>query len=477
LPLHFVTAKGTCSCGQPAGDCKPGKHPLVTPVFKQGYKDATLDIELIKKTWEQYPQANIGIALGRHVAVDVDYRHGGQESLRTLEAKHGPFPPTVIALTGSGDGSYHILMQSNGTKGSNLARVDGLPGLELKATGYLVAVGSVTQHPYVWLPGASPDDIAIAPVPDWLVNLSQQPFKGAPDKRAYPPLTAGDHERALAAALEFCAFLQHCAKDAKNLPEPEWQAMIELLVFFGEPGIAMIHDLSSPYPTYSEAETNVKIANATKAINKKGIGPYTCGKIQQGLGFDCPLDCPATARSPVPWAVKTLTGGRLLPHTPIDESREVQQRLQDNAVFGTTKVQQRYKKEAKMEANIKTVGGTRGVRRQAWVKVYITGWLHGSVRWDLKPEERSVWTDLICLAGECGKGGKICDNDGKPYPLHYIAHVFNVSEKLLLRAIDKCKAQDRLTEEDGLLSITNWKVYQSEYERLKGYRDKPEVEN
>ena len=130
-----------------------------------------------------------------------------------------------------------------------------------------------------------------------------------------------------------------------------------------------------------------------------------------------------------------------------------------------------------MEAEVATGGGTRGVRRQAWVKVYITGWLYGSVRWDLKPEERSVWTDLICLAGECGKGGKICDNDGKPYPLGYIAHVFNVSEKLLLRTIEKCKAQERLTDDDGVLCLTNWKVYQSEYERQKAYRDKPEVEN
>ena len=484
LPLHYVTSKGKCSCGKAEGECKPGKHPLATAIFKEGYKSATLDAEVIKKTWNQYPEANIGWVLGKIIVVDQDNRHGGEEALAKLEAKYGPLPRTVAVLTGSGDGSKHryYLPPNSGVAVDSLNRIDGLPGLELKTKGYVVGVGSITKELYVWELGASPDDIALASLPDWLVELSKQPFKPTEPqkdkpKKDYPELTTAQNEKALTKVLGSCAFVKHCGKDATTLSEPEWQALIELLVFFGEPGIAKIHELSSPYPTYSEAETDTKIANATKAIDKKGLGPYTCGKIQQGLGFGCPLDCPATARSPVPWAVKTLTGGRPLPHTPIDESREVQQRLHGNTKKVQQGLQEGYKMEGKMEAEVATGGGTRGVRRQAWVKVYITGWLHGSVRWDLKPEERSVWTDLICLAGECGKGGKICDNDGKPYPLGYIAHVFNVSEKLLLRTIEKCKAQERLTDDDGVLCLTNWKVYQSEYERQKAYRDKLGVGN
>ena len=113
---------------------------------------------------------------------------------------------------------------------------------------------------------------------------------------------------------------------------------------------------------------------------------------------------------------------------------------------------------------------TRGATRRAWVKVYITGWLHGSIRWQLTPEERSVWCDLICLAGECGKEGKIVDNDGRAYPLAYLAGMFYIPEELLTRTIDKCVIDNRVIYEDGIISIINWKVYQSEYERQKQYQ-------
>jgi len=124
-----------------------------------------------------------------------------------------------------------------------------------------------------------------------------------------------------------------------------------------------------------------------------------------------------------------------------------------------------------------TMTDNRGNTRRAWVKLYLTGWLHGSIRWQLEPDERGVWADLICLAGECGKAGKICDNDGKPYPLKYIANMLNISEELLLQTIDKCKKEERICQEDGILSITNWNVYQSEYERQKKYRDKTTQED
>jgi len=475
LPLHFVNAKGRCSCGRPIGECKPGKHPLATPIFKNGFKDATLDIEVIKKTWAQYPKANIGWVLGRIIVIDQDNRHGGAEALTKLEAKHGPLPSTVTALTGSGDGSRHrYYLCPDGDALSNLNKVDGLEGLELKVNGYAVGVGSVTTKPYIWETGAAPDDLPIAPLPEWMVTLSRQPFKqqtasvaDSPkkDKRDYPALSKSENTKALAKALSSCAFLQHCSKDATTLSEPEWQAMIELLVFFGEPGVEKIHELSSPYPTYSEAETNSKIANAARAIDEKGIGPYTCAKIQQSLGFTCPASCLArqlATHTPVTTAIKAITGAHPLPPTPVlDESSRVQTKSQESVTIGTTKVQE----EGSM-LNEKS----RGATRRAWVKVYITGWLSGSIRWQLTPEERGVWADLICLAGLCGKEGRICDNDGKPYPLKYVANMLNIPESLLLRTIGKCKSENRLTEENGIISITNWKVYQSEYERLKGYR-------
>jgi len=118
----------------------------------------------------------------------------------------------------------------------------------------------------------------------------------------------------------------------------------------------------------------------------------------------------------------------------------------------------------------------RGSSRRAWVKLYITGWLHGSIRWQLDAEERGVWADLIALAGECGKDGRICDNDDRPYPRDYIAGQLNIKEELLGATIAKCRADARLDDRDDMIVITNWKAYQSEYDRQKQYRGKKVIE-
>lgn len=317
LPLQFVDNKGRCSCGKKAGECSAGKHPLNIGPFKEGYKDATVDIEVIKKAWSMRPQANIGWTLGKIIVVDQDNRHGGEEALKKLEAKYGLLPPTVTVLTGSGDGSRHryYMSPNGGTPLCNICKIDGLDGLELKALGYAVGVGSVTAKSYVWAPGASPDDIAIVPMPDWLVEISHKPFVDNEAKKEtprpdYPPLTDSQNIKALDQLLGDCAFIKHCAREAPTLPEPEWQAMIQILVYLGEPGIVKIHQLSKPYPTYNEAETQKKIEAALKAINKKGLGPYTCQKIEQNLGFKCPTDCVSRGlgtRTPVTAAIKKTT--------------------------------------------------------------------------------------------------------------------------------------------------------------------------
>jgi len=112
----------------------------------------------------------------------------------------------------------------------------------------------------------------------------------------------------------------------------------------------------------------------------------------------------------------------------------------------------------------------RGATRRAWIKVYITGWLHGSVRWQLKPEERSVFIDLLLLAGECGREGEIADNDGKAFPLDFIANQLHIDVELLKTTLAKCQQDKRLILKAGVITIVNWKAYQSEYERVKKYR-------
>lgn len=114
---------------------------------------------------------------------------------------------------------------------------------------------------------------------------------------------------------------------------------------------------------------------------------------------------------------------------------------------------------------------SRGATRRSWVKLWVTGWLHGSIRWQLGAAERATWADLICMAGECSQNGKVCDNDGRALPIEYIANTLNISLDLLSSTIEKCKAEGRIeNREDGVIVISNWNAYQSEYERQKKYR-------
>ena len=112
--------------------------------------------------------------------------------------------------------------------------------------------------------------------------------------------------------------------------------------------------------------------------------------------------------------------------------------------------------------------------KRSWIKLWVTGWLHGSIRWQLEPSERSVWADLLCMAGECGREGAICDNDGRPYPRDFIANQLNIPATLLNQTVAKCKREGRIEERDDVIIIANWHNYQSEYDRVKKYRGKPE---
>ena len=113
----------------------------------------------------------------------------------------------------------------------------------------------------------------------------------------------------------------------------------------------------------------------------------------------------------------------------------------------------------------------RGGYSKTYVKISVTGWLHGSIRWQLDPAERSVWADLIAWAGQCRMDGLIADNDGRALPREYIANQLNIPQVLLDSTIAKCRHEGRLADNDGDIFLVNFKQYQDEYTRQKPYRD------
>ena len=122
-----------------------------------------------------------------------------------------------------------------------------------------------------------------------------------------PPLNA----QAVEKLVEHCKFIKHCKDDAAALGEPHWWSECSILSFFGEPGRGKTHELSQPYPKYTEAETNKKLEYAKEAVDKN-VGPHTCKFIEQNLGFSCPEDYLAkkwNLKSPVVLATRLATEG------------------------------------------------------------------------------------------------------------------------------------------------------------------------
>jgi len=184
LPLHWPNG-AACSCGDPA--CPSvGKHPLT----EHGKDDASTDAEIIKGWWARWPEANVGLRMGAgRVAVDIDPRNGGDESLYDL----GPLPETVTALTGGG--GQHLLYKADGAV---KARKGIRPGIDIITEGYIVGPPSrhVSGRRYEWEVGHAPGQVALAPFPPALLSLS--PDGGTPAGPLPDRILAGQRNDLLA---------------------------------------------------------------------------------------------------------------------------------------------------------------------------------------------------------------------------------------------------------------------------------------
>jgi len=122
--------------------------------------------------FRQWPRANIGIVTGEIsnlVVLDVDPKHGGDDSLERLQQRFGTLPQTVEARTGGG--GRHLYFLHPDVIVHNRAGL--AQGIDVRGDGgYVVAPPSV--HPngtqYSWAPGHSPEDMVLAPLPRWLLR-------------------------------------------------------------------------------------------------------------------------------------------------------------------------------------------------------------------------------------------------------------------------------------------------------------------
>ena len=157
--------------------------PLVgkIPVTAHGIADFTTDRNVIASWRRKFPFCNWGATQLGVLALDVDPRNGGRVSALNLRPEH----ETLTIRTGSG--GWHLYYRHSGPV---RGKVDGIPGVDVKAggRGYLVCPGSV--HPDTGKPYTIHRDGPIAPLPQHLLALIAQPVYSPPVRTTAP--SSGD---------------------------------------------------------------------------------------------------------------------------------------------------------------------------------------------------------------------------------------------------------------------------------------------
>jgi hypothetical protein len=211
IPLHSIR-DGACTCGK--ADCaRPGKHPRT----KNGLKDGTTDSTVIERWWRQWANANIGVTTGAVsgiVALDIDPRHSGDESLKAFIHEHGELPATVEAVTGGG-GAHLFFMHPGGTVKN---RTGLLLGIDVRGDGgYIVAPPSahISGGQYRWRDGHAPLQIKVAAIPPALLELLAAEQVPQANRILAPPSSTGV-ARLIQAAQRYAAQCEPASEGARN---------------------------------------------------------------------------------------------------------------------------------------------------------------------------------------------------------------------------------------------------------------------
>ena len=188
FPTHFIRPDGSCSCGNQ--NCKSaGKHPIYELTIR-GQDDATTNPEAIKSWWRKVPDANIAVHLAPSnlVAIDIDPRNGGLETIEALENEHGKIESDVLQLTGGG-GEHRVFYLS----ADNHLQLPGKlgPGVDVKRNGYIIVEPSNHKSggTYAWEGMSDPlEGIIPSPLPDWIRDKGHTAQSNAVYDNVFTPI-------------------------------------------------------------------------------------------------------------------------------------------------------------------------------------------------------------------------------------------------------------------------------------------------
>jgi hypothetical protein len=107
------------------------------------------------------------------------------------------------------------------------------------------------------------------------------------------------------------------------------------------------------------------------------------------------------------------------------------------------------------------------IDKMQWFKIHAQRWFLGSTRFELSPEQRSVWIDTLARASLNDPPGEF-----SYYSLDQLAVQFQVPIELLKISLKRFIKVQKIKHngKEKFIKISNWAKYQSEYERQKPYR-------
>lgn len=291
LPLHTVAA-GRCSCGR--DDCKsPGKHPRLS----DGVKGASTDPATVRRWWQVWPDANIGLATGAvsgRWVLDLD----------TQPRRAGELPGTVLDGTGgylvrTGSGGGHVYFHHHPGIGCRV-------GLEINGVRYAADVrgdgGYVVAPPSLHASGRRWEAIGgdICAAPDWLLAAVLRTDRPARPAAPSVPVTASDREvryaqRALSSA---------CARIAAATEGQRHQTLAREVYSVAGWGRFLVEDEAIS----ALVQAGMSTGKSQKEVWRTVVAQWTAG-------LDAPRDvpdrpaagstasAPPSAPSPAPYAV------------------------------------------------------------------------------------------------------------------------------------------------------------------------------
>ncbi len=202
-----------CSSACVDPKCSKPKEPLGM-LAPRGLHNATNDLDVINNWWNQFPNANIGIACRASgiIAIDLDTHKPDENGIKNFDLLKGDnrYPSTPLQLTPGGSGGRHIICKHPAPDDIVVPKVTITDeqsgevkdaGIDTRSNHYIV-VSPSTSHGklYSWLVGCGLLDIAPIELPDWLRSILVT--KSAPTKtteRIPNALSAEDREVVMSA--------------------------------------------------------------------------------------------------------------------------------------------------------------------------------------------------------------------------------------------------------------------------------------